>query len=79
MNLYAGVVVEHARQVQQDDSGEPAPSPCNSVCRIDARTGWCEGCFRTLEEIAEWGRLEDGEKRAVWQELGRRALTGDQP
>ncbi|MEZ5734518.1 MAG: DUF1289 domain-containing protein [Novosphingobium sp.] len=24
--------------------------PCISVCRIDQRTGWCEGCRRTLSK-----------------------------
>ena len=75
MNIYAGVVVERARELLRADAGEPVPSPCNSVCRIDADTGWCQGCFRTLDEIAAWGRLEDGGKRVLWQELGRRALT----
>ena len=28
------------------------PSPCINVCRMDERTGWCEGCQRTLTEIA---------------------------
>ena len=45
------------------------PSPCTSVCRIAPATGWCEGCFRTLDEIAGWGALEDGAKAAVWQLL----------
>jgi len=79
LNLYAEVVVERAREVLQGDAGDPVPSPCNSVCRIDAHTGWCEGCFRTLDEIAAWGRLEDGEKRVLWQDLGRRALTPTLP
>ena len=29
-------------------------SPCNKICRIDRTTGWCEGCWRTLAEIAGW-------------------------
>jgi len=50
--------------------GQPAvPSPCTDVCRIDARTGWCEGCLRTLDEIAAWGGLDDAGKRAVWKRL----------
>ena len=44
-------------------------SPCTSVCRMDARTGWCEGCARTLGEIADWSVLDDEQKRAVWLEL----------
>jgi predicted Fe-S protein YdhL (DUF1289 family) len=48
------------------------PSPCVSVCRIDPATGWCEGCLRTIDEIAEWSQYDDDEKRAVWAELRRR-------
>ncbi|UCG98870.1 MAG: DUF1289 domain-containing protein [Burkholderiales bacterium] len=48
------------------------PSPCVSVCRIDAATGWCEGCWRTIDEIANWGLLDDDEKLAVWSELEQR-------
>jgi len=48
------------------------PSPCISVCRIDPATGWCEGCYRTIDEIAHWGVLDDGEKLGVWAELKRR-------
>jgi len=45
------------------------PSPCTDVCRIDAQSGWCEGCLRTLDEIAAWGSLDDDARRAVWQRL----------
>ena len=48
------------------------PSPCISVCRIDPASGWCEGCYRTIDEIARWAVLDDAEKLAVWTELGRR-------
>lgn len=50
----------------------PVLSPCISVCRMDAATGLCEGCFRTLDEIAEWSILDDEEKRAVWRQLAQR-------
>lgn len=49
-------------------------SPCNSVCRMDAATGWCEGCLRTLDEIADWASMDDAEKLAVWDALARRRL-----
>ena len=39
------------------------PSPCISVCRMDAVSGLCEGCFRTLDEIAAWGM--HGRRRAA--------------
>lgn len=54
----------------------PVPSPCNSICTIDQVSGRCAGCFRTLDEIAMWGVLDDAEKRAVWSALpGRRAAA----
>ena len=54
------------------DTPIPVPSPCNSVCRMSPRTGWCEGCFRTIDEIASWSRMDDDEKRAVWVQLAQR-------
>jgi predicted Fe-S protein YdhL (DUF1289 family) len=44
------------------------------VCRIDAATGWCEGCLRTLDEITAWPTLPEDGKRAVWVELSRRRV-----
>jgi predicted Fe-S protein YdhL (DUF1289 family) len=50
----------------------PVPSPCNAICRMDARNGLCEGCFRTIDEIMAWSSLPDDEKRAVWARIERR-------
>ena len=50
----------------------PLPSPCINVCRMDAATGWCEGCQRTLSEIAAWSGLSDADKRVVWRALPAR-------
>ena len=59
---------EAAQEVARD-----LPSPCTSVCRIDADSGLCEGCLRTLDEIAGWSRLDDAAKRRVWRTIGLRA------
>ena len=48
------------------------PSPCVGVCRMHGLTGWCEGCLRTIDEIAMWSQMSDGEKQAVWKRLPRR-------
>jgi predicted Fe-S protein YdhL (DUF1289 family) len=40
-------------------------SPCISLCRIDSHTCVCEGCYRTLEEIAKWRSMTDDRKREV--------------
>jgi predicted Fe-S protein YdhL (DUF1289 family) len=43
-------------------------SPCISLCRMDRATGWCEGCLRTIDEIAAWGQIDDAARQDV---LGR--------
>ena len=48
------------------------PSPCTKVCRIDPATGWCLGCRRTLEEIADWAMLSAKSKAAVLAKLEAR-------
>jgi predicted Fe-S protein YdhL (DUF1289 family) len=53
------------------------PSPCIGVCRIAAATGLCEGCRRTLGEIADWPMLSVREKDALLRTLrGRRRSDG---
>ena len=47
-------------------------SPCIDVCALDPRTGLCEGCLRTIDEIAAWGALDDATKRDVLQRLAER-------
>lgn len=69
MNPAAKLVLARARCLPPD---EPVPSPCVSVCRMDAFSGLCEGCFRTLDEIAAWSRLEDEGKRQAWALIAQR-------
>jgi predicted Fe-S protein YdhL (DUF1289 family) len=61
------------------------PSPCISVCTMDAAGVLCLGCFRTLDEIAVWSVLDADAKRAVLAALPARrnaqapSKTGSQP
>lgn len=55
-----------------DSDAGRAPSPCINVCRMHPQTGLCEGCLRTIEEIARWSCATEEEKRAVWREIRRR-------
>ena len=53
------------------------PSPCINLCRMSPTSGYCEGCLRSIAEITEWGRADDGRKRAILREVARRkAATG---
>ena len=50
-------------------------SPCVKTCTMDARTGLCLGCCRSLDEIARWGSMDAAERARVMAELpARRAL-----
>lgn len=53
--------------------GEPVASPCIKVCCVEPQSGLCLGCFRTLPEIARWGRMDDGERERVTASLAGRA------
>ncbi|MCW5635661.1 MAG: DUF1289 domain-containing protein [Rubrivivax sp.] len=57
----------------------PVPSPCVNVCRMDEASGLCEGCLRTIDEIAAWGQLDDEAKRAVWVRLEQRRAGHEVP
>jgi len=41
---------------------------------MEPRLGLCLGCRRTLDEIARWGAMSDGERERVIAELPRRSL-----
>lgn len=52
---------------------EALPSPCVSVCRMTPDGGHCQGCFRTLDEIARWSQASNEARRAIWTAALRRA------
>ena len=55
------------------DQSQCVPSPCLSVCRMQADNSLCLGCFRTMDEIIAWGRMEEPDKRLVWRRITERA------
>jgi predicted Fe-S protein YdhL (DUF1289 family) len=72
-------MISGALAVQQSPAGASIDSPCISVCRIQADSGWCEGCFRSIPEITAWSRADDAEKRQVWRLIAQRALQASRP
>ncbi|MEP7348500.1 MAG: DUF1289 domain-containing protein [Sphingorhabdus sp.] len=53
-------------------------SPCNQVCDIDAVSGYCNGCRRSLDEIAIWGSASPVQKQAILDALEERSAQFDQ-
>jgi uncharacterized protein len=50
-------------------------SPCILVCAIDPGTGYCFGCGRTRDEIAQWMAYSPAQRRAVSADLAGRLAT----
>jgi predicted Fe-S protein YdhL (DUF1289 family) len=55
-------------------------SPCLKICVLEPGSKLCRGCGRTIEEIAGWAALSDGERRRVMLALpARLAAAGITP
>ncbi len=52
----------------------PVPSPCNEDCHYDSDRGLCQGCFRTLDEVAGWLDMTVEQRRDVMVRVERRRL-----
>jgi predicted Fe-S protein YdhL (DUF1289 family) len=61
--------------VEAAELAAPVPSPCVSLCKMDADRRYCMGCMRTIPEIIAWSKADDDYKRAVWAELPLRRQT----
>lgn len=46
-------------------------SPCIGVCALDDND-ICIGCFRSAEEIGQWGRTDNQGKRQILKQVARR-------
>ena len=81
MTDYRAHLLQQARIVLDAARVSPGPvrSPCVSVCRMEAASGLCEGCLRTLGEIGNWSDLDTGERLAVWARIVDRAQSPAAP
>lgn len=51
------------------------PSPCIDICRMDAKSGLCEGCLRTLDEIAAWAAASEAQQRRILAAIAQRRAS----
>jgi uncharacterized protein len=63
------------RAILVRDLAQNVPSPCQSVCRMDAALVFCEGCWRTIDEIRRWSACDDIEKKAIWALIEQRVAA----
>lgn len=54
-------------------------SPCVKICTLDARSGLCLGCGRTVDEIARWSAMSPAELARVMGELPTRFTGPGEP
>jgi predicted Fe-S protein YdhL (DUF1289 family) len=47
-------------------------TPCINVCVIEADTGLCAGCGRSLDEISRWATMTDAQRRRIMHGLADR-------
>jgi len=50
-------------------------SPCINICRMSADTGYCEGCLRTLDEIARWSGYDETSRERILAAVAQRRET----
>ncbi|MEM7468671.1 MAG: DUF1289 domain-containing protein [Pseudomonadota bacterium] len=61
------------------ESADAIESPCISVCQLsgldlkDPNTH-CMGCYRTVAEIASWGRMSPAQRRNIMDTLNDRKI-----
>jgi len=78
----ATTLARRADAVLAQPPDRPVTSPCLSVCVMDPASGLCQGCLRSLDEIADWSALTDAGRREVWVRIARRlgeAGAGEPP
>jgi predicted Fe-S protein YdhL (DUF1289 family) len=55
----------------------PMETPCVDVCEIDAASGLCIGCGRTIDEIAGWSQMSPEDRRGIMATLPARLQQAD--
>ena len=73
-------MTERAQRVRRRTTPKPVvdnsvPSPCVMICTLDSKSGMCDGCHRTMDEIREWMILSREEKLGVLEKIEQRKLA----
>lgn len=63
-------LAQRAQAVRKLESA--VPSPCMSVCTMDAERAFCVGCLRSIDEIRAWSKQDDAGRRETWQRIEER-------
>ncbi|TMV06342.1 DUF1289 domain-containing protein [Ruegeria sediminis] len=47
-------------------------SPCIQICVVHPTERICTGCYRTIDEISRWSKMDSSERGAIMEELPAR-------
>lgn len=47
-------------------------SPCVQICVVHPTERICTGCFRTIDEIARWSKMDSDERAEIMNDLPAR-------
>jgi uncharacterized protein len=61
-----------ANEPMDEAAPRRSESPCTGVCVIDPDTDCCQGCLRTLNEIAAWGGSSAEDRRQILDRVEHR-------
>lgn len=56
-------------------SSSAISSPCIKACMLDPVSKLCEGCGRSMAEIARWGSMSEAERLAIMARLRERETS----
>ena len=70
--------VSQSRPTQMSDIDTAAQSPCIRNCCLDDGLT-CLGCFRSFEEIKEWGIVDNHRRRIILQNAKQRREAYQMP
>ena len=48
-------------------------SPCIQICVVHPEERICTGCYRTIDEITRWSKMDNAERSQIMDELPDRA------
>jgi uncharacterized protein len=57
--------------VWEKDIEEPK-DPCVRQCGVSSSTGYCRGCYMTLDEISKWSGWNEWERRKCLENIEER-------
>ena len=58
------------------ESEAPVPSPCTGLCKVNDED-ICIGCFRSLDEIVQWGSQTNVWRKQVIEKSKQRQSYND--